>query len=99
MFGAGTACVVCPIERILYEDTELFIPTMENGPEIASRCFQEISDIQVNFLSKAHFFRDFYLHLNTADNSSMKLRCCSSSETWLQKVNFPHPGVDYYPTF
>ena len=47
MFGAGTACVVCPIRHILYEDRDLFIPTMDNGAEVSKRCYQELTDIQV----------------------------------------------------
>ncbi|XP_076801955.1 branched-chain-amino-acid aminotransferase, cytosolic-like [Clavelina lepadiformis] len=46
MFGAGTACVICPIEHILYMDQDLFIPTMENGPEVAGRLYRELTDIQ-----------------------------------------------------
>ena len=48
MFGAGTACVVCPIEHILYKDKDLYIPTMDSGAEVASRCYQELTDIQVS---------------------------------------------------
>ena len=47
MFGAGTACVVCPIEHILYEDKDLYIPTMDTGAVVSSRCYREITDIQV----------------------------------------------------
>jgi len=47
MFGAGTACVVCPIDKILYMHQELHIPTMDNGPDVASRFYQELLDIQV----------------------------------------------------
>ena len=46
MFGAGTACVVSPIEGILYNGEMLHIPTMEN-PEITNRCMKELLDIQV----------------------------------------------------
>ncbi|XP_078530224.1 branched-chain-amino-acid aminotransferase, cytosolic isoform X1 [Lissotriton helveticus] len=46
MFGSGTACVVCPVSKILYKDEDLCIPTMENGPKIASRCLKELTDIQ-----------------------------------------------------
>ena len=46
MFGAGTACVVSPIEGILYEGEMLHIPTMEN-PEVTNRCMKELLDIQV----------------------------------------------------
>nr|XP_034984169.1 branched-chain-amino-acid aminotransferase, cytosolic isoform X1 [Zootoca vivipara] len=46
MFGAGTACVVCPISTILYLGENLHIPTMENGPQLASRFLNQLSDIQ-----------------------------------------------------
>ncbi|XP_003387852.1 PREDICTED: branched-chain-amino-acid aminotransferase, cytosolic-like [Amphimedon queenslandica] len=46
MFGAGTACVVCPISDILYLNESLHIPTMENGPEVAKRFYKELTDIQ-----------------------------------------------------
>ena len=52
MFGAGTACVICPIEHILYMDQDLFIPTMENGPEVAGRLYRELTDIQVSWKKK-----------------------------------------------
>nr|CAB3225222.1 branched-chain-amino-acid aminotransferase, cytosolic [Phallusia mammillata] len=51
MFGAGTACVVCPISRILYMEQDLSIPTMENGPDVASRFYQELTDIQYGRVS------------------------------------------------
>ncbi|XP_046863412.1 branched-chain-amino-acid aminotransferase, cytosolic-like [Xenia sp. Carnegie-2017] len=46
IFGAGTACVVCPVKDILYKDEMLHIPTMENGPKIARRFYKELADIQ-----------------------------------------------------
>ncbi|XP_070802832.1 branched-chain-amino-acid aminotransferase, cytosolic isoform X3 [Pituophis catenifer annectens] len=46
MFGAGTACVVCPVSTILYLGENLQIPTMENGPQIATRFWNQLSDIQ-----------------------------------------------------
>ncbi|XP_062990870.1 branched-chain-amino-acid aminotransferase, cytosolic [Elgaria multicarinata webbii] len=46
MFGAGTACVVCPVSTILYLSKNLHIPTMENGPQIATRFLNQLSDIQ-----------------------------------------------------
>ncbi|KAM4901221.1 branched-chain-amino-acid aminotransferase, cytosolic isoform 3-T3 [Sylvia borin] len=46
MFGAGTACIVCPISKILYKGKHLHIPTMENGPELTSRFLNKLSDIQ-----------------------------------------------------
>nr|XP_060636450.1 branched-chain-amino-acid aminotransferase, mitochondrial [Anolis sagrei ordinatus] len=46
MFGSGTACVVCPVNRILYQGKNYHIPTMENGPEIAKRFLKELTDIQ-----------------------------------------------------
>ncbi|XP_068097379.1 branched-chain-amino-acid aminotransferase, cytosolic-like [Hyperolius riggenbachi] len=46
VFGAGTACVVCPVKRILYNGQSYHIPTMENGPDIAKRFLKELTDIQ-----------------------------------------------------
>ncbi|KAM4037690.1 branched-chain-amino-acid aminotransferase, cytosolic isoform 1-T1 [Anomaloglossus baeobatrachus] len=44
MFGAGTACVVCPVGRILYKNENLDIPTNEN--KLAARFLKELTDIQ-----------------------------------------------------
>jgi len=46
LFGAGTACVVCPIERILYDGTELEIPTMVNNAALTMRLHKALTDIQ-----------------------------------------------------
>ncbi|KAE8593979.1 hypothetical protein XENTR_v10019394 [Xenopus tropicalis] len=46
VFGAGTACVVCPIKSILYQGTNYALPTMENGPDVAKRFLNELTDIQ-----------------------------------------------------
>lgn len=46
IFGAGTACVVCPVNRILYNGSNYHIPTMENGPDIAKRFLTALNDIQ-----------------------------------------------------
>ncbi|XP_062994793.1 branched-chain-amino-acid aminotransferase, mitochondrial isoform X2 [Elgaria multicarinata webbii] len=46
VFGSGTACVVCPVSKILYQGKNYHIPTMENGPEIAKRFLKELTDIQ-----------------------------------------------------
>ena len=46
LFGAGTACVVCPIERILYQGQQLEIPTMVHNAPITMRLHKELTDIQ-----------------------------------------------------
>uniref|UniRef100_A0A8C6HB57 Branched-chain-amino-acid aminotransferase n=1 Tax=Mus spicilegus TaxID=10103 RepID=A0A8C6HB57_MUSSI len=46
MFGSGTACVVSPVSDILYKGQMLHIPTMENGPKLASRILGKLTDIQ-----------------------------------------------------
>ncbi|XP_065070508.1 branched-chain-amino-acid aminotransferase, cytosolic-like [Rhopilema esculentum] len=46
IFGSGTACMVCPVDRILYKGEQLHIPTMENGPDLTKRFYQELNDIQ-----------------------------------------------------
>ncbi len=47
MFGAGTACVVCPIKLIVYQGEKLHIPTMDEGAPITNRFLKELTDIQV----------------------------------------------------
>ncbi|XP_075696052.1 branched-chain-amino-acid aminotransferase, mitochondrial-like isoform X2 [Rhinoderma darwinii] len=46
IFGAGTACVVCPVNRIFYNRENYLIPTMDNGPDLAKRFLKELTDIQ-----------------------------------------------------
>uniref|UniRef100_A0A4X2LA68 Branched-chain-amino-acid aminotransferase n=1 Tax=Vombatus ursinus TaxID=29139 RepID=A0A4X2LA68_VOMUR len=46
MFGSGTACVVCPVSDILYKDENIHVPTMENGPKLATRFLNQLTDIQ-----------------------------------------------------
>jgi len=46
MFGSGTACVVCPIERILYDGKQLEIPTMVNHAPITMSLHQELTEMQ-----------------------------------------------------
>ena len=45
MFGCGTACVVLPIERIVYEGESLHIPTMDHGAELCNRYLNALADI------------------------------------------------------
>uniref|UniRef100_A0A8C4WZI9 Branched-chain-amino-acid aminotransferase n=1 Tax=Eptatretus burgeri TaxID=7764 RepID=A0A8C4WZI9_EPTBU len=46
MFGSGTACVVCPISKIVYNGKDLHIPTMKHGAPLASSFLKELNDIQ-----------------------------------------------------
>uniref|UniRef100_A0A1I7Y794 Branched-chain-amino-acid aminotransferase n=1 Tax=Steinernema glaseri TaxID=37863 RepID=A0A1I7Y794_9BILA len=52
MFGAGTACVVSPVGRILHKNkatgdySELLIPTMESKPNLMQKFYETIMDIQ-----------------------------------------------------
>nr|XP_046270128.1 branched-chain-amino-acid aminotransferase, mitochondrial [Scatophagus argus] len=46
VFGAGTACVVCPVGSLLYKGKTYQIPTMQNGPYLAKRFHKELTDIQ-----------------------------------------------------
>ncbi|MGH0181920.1 UNVERIFIED_CONTAM: hypothetical protein FKN15_008092 [Acipenser sinensis] len=50
VFGAGTACVVCPVERVLYKGENYHIPTMENGPDLAKRFHKQLTDIQARVI-------------------------------------------------
>ncbi|XP_056604709.1 branched-chain-amino-acid aminotransferase, cytosolic isoform X2 [Triplophysa dalaica] len=46
MFGSGTACIVSPVGRILYQGENLPIPCKENLPPLACRLMKELTDIQ-----------------------------------------------------
>ncbi|XP_068193902.1 branched-chain-amino-acid aminotransferase, mitochondrial [Antennarius striatus] len=46
VFGAGTACVVCPVGSLLYGGKKYEIPTMKNGPDLAKKFYKELTDIQ-----------------------------------------------------
>uniref|UniRef100_A0A224YP55 branched-chain-amino-acid transaminase n=1 Tax=Rhipicephalus zambeziensis TaxID=60191 RepID=A0A224YP55_9ACAR len=46
MFGCGTACVICPIERLYHRGENLHIPTMEQSSPLANRVLKAITDIQ-----------------------------------------------------
>ncbi|XP_076861513.1 branched-chain-amino-acid aminotransferase, cytosolic [Brachyhypopomus gauderio] len=46
MFGSGTACVVCPISRVLYQGKDLQIPCEADFPPLATRLLRELTDIQ-----------------------------------------------------
>lgn len=47
IFGAGTACVVCPIDQILYEDKYINIEAAHTiGFPVAKRFYDELTDIQ-----------------------------------------------------
>ncbi|CAN8003147.1 unnamed protein product [Ixodes pacificus] len=47
MFGCGTACVICPIERLVHRGEDLYIPTMEQKNSLVNRILKAITDIQV----------------------------------------------------
>jgi len=46
LFGAGTACVVSPIAKIVYAGDTYDIPTMEHGAPLTNRFLKELTDIQ-----------------------------------------------------
>ncbi len=46
IFGTGTACVVCPVDSILYKNERIEIPTMKSGAIIMNRIAKELNDIQ-----------------------------------------------------
>jgi branched-chain amino acid aminotransferase len=45
IFGAGTACVVCPVDKILWKDEFLDVES-RNGFPLAQRFYKELTDIQ-----------------------------------------------------
>lgn len=46
MFGAGTACVVSPIERIHYLGKDILIPTMQQDNAMFRWILKTLTDIQ-----------------------------------------------------
>lgn len=46
MFGAGTACIVCPVERVRYMERDIHIPTPEGDASLSHRILSTLSDIQ-----------------------------------------------------
>ena len=46
MFGAGTACIVCPVERVHYMERDIHIPTPQGADSLAHRILGTLSDIQ-----------------------------------------------------
>uniref|UniRef100_UPI00358ED98A branched-chain-amino-acid aminotransferase, cytosolic-like isoform X4 n=1 Tax=Myxine glutinosa TaxID=7769 RepID=UPI00358ED98A len=46
MFGSGTACVVCPVSKVVYNGKDLHVPTMKHGAPLASGFLKELNDIQ-----------------------------------------------------
>jgi hypothetical protein len=45
MFGAGTAAVTCPIERIVFNNKSYEIPTMKTGAKHMSYFLNELNSI------------------------------------------------------
>lgn len=46
LFGAGTACVVSPIDKILYKNEWLEIPTMVRKNPVYAKLHKQLTDIQ-----------------------------------------------------
>ncbi len=46
IFGAGTACVVCPVGKINYLNEDLIIPTMSHSEPLTMRLYKALTDIQ-----------------------------------------------------
>jgi branched-chain amino acid aminotransferase len=46
MFGAGTACIVSPIERIHYLGENLMIPSLEHSKPVWKQILTTLTDIQ-----------------------------------------------------
>lgn len=46
LFGAGTACIVSPIDRINYMGSDILIPTMEQEKPLFEQIKTILTDIQ-----------------------------------------------------
>lgn len=45
MFGAGTACIVCPVSGISYKGKKYDIPTAEQENPLYQKFLKQLSDI------------------------------------------------------
>lgn len=45
IFGTGTACVVCPVDGILYKGKRIEIPTMKSGAVLMNRAASQLNEI------------------------------------------------------
>ncbi|BFZ04297.1 hypothetical protein BsWGS_07336 [Bradybaena similaris] len=61
VFGAGTACIVCPVSRILYKEKELNIQTTDDPRNLTQRFYKEINDI--------HFYRKASSWMETVEEN------------------------------
>lgn len=52
VFGAGTACLVCPVNKILYMGKDIVINESDEPMELTKRFYKEISDI--HYYRKPH---------------------------------------------
>ena len=50
-FGAGTACIVCPVQRISYLGKDYHIPTVEQPDPLCVRLLNELSAIYYGRIS------------------------------------------------
>lgn len=66
MFGCGTACVVAPIESILYQGTKLVIPTMNHELPLWNKLYTQLTDIQYGRVPKNDW--TYPVHLSRADS-------------------------------
>ncbi|CAL8238381.1 unnamed protein product, partial [Merluccius merluccius] len=46
LFGSGTACLVCPVGRVLYQGENLHIPCQDSSGLLSTRLTKELKDIQ-----------------------------------------------------
>nr|CAG4651781.1 EOG090X051P [Triops cancriformis] len=65
-FGAGTACVVCPIANIGYQGQNIAIPTVEHAQPVHQRFLKAMNDIQYGRV--AHPWADQIKSKNSVGN-------------------------------
>ena len=66
MFGCGTACVVAPIQSILYQGNKLEIPTMNHELPLWNKLYTQLTDIQYGRVIKKEW--TYPVHLSQADS-------------------------------
>ena len=63
LFGAGTACVVCPVDKIVYRTKQdvmrtLHIPTMAQQPCLMQKFFDTVTRIQYGEVKRPEWMHE-----------------------------------------
>ncbi|RUS80005.1 hypothetical protein EGW08_012239 [Elysia chlorotica] len=72
VFGSGTACVVAPVNRILYKGQDLHIGTGSDQKSLAQKLYDTLTDI--------HYFRTPHKWMETLDTGLEEEKCSTTDQ-------------------